>query len=83
MKAKILLTKILMGLMDSILPNIKNSIIGKEYNPKKNKNEIQIDWIRLTSSAIAFIILVLNLLGFIDITEFIKAVIHELGNNIK
>jgi len=82
MKAKILLTKILMGVMDSILPNIKNSIIGKEYNPQKNKNQIQIDWIRLIASAIAFIILVLNLLGLIDITEFIKAVLNELGNNI-
>ena len=71
-----------MGVMDSILPNIKNSIIGKEYNPQKNKNQIQIDWIRLIASAIAFIILVLNLLGLIDITEFIKAVLNELGNNI-
>jgi len=77
------LLRIISGLLDTVLPNVQKSIDNKkEYNPKTNKQDLNIDWIRLISSFIVFILLLLNLIGFIDAKEFIKHVFNELQSNI-
>jgi hypothetical protein len=77
------LLRIISGLLDTVLPNVQKSIDNKkQYNPKTNKQELSIDWIRLISSFIVFILLLLNLIGFIDAKEFVKHVFNELQSNI-
>ena len=77
-----ILNKIVMGFLDTILPNIKNSIKGNEYNPKTNKQDLSIDWVRLISSFIVFILLLLNLMGLIDFKLIFGNVFNELQSNI-
>jgi uncharacterized membrane protein len=81
-KIYLILLKIVSGMLDTVLPNMKNSIKGKEYNPNKNKTEVSIDWVRLISSFIVFILLLLNLIGLIDVKEIFKHVFDELQSNI-
>jgi hypothetical protein len=81
-KIYLFLLRIVSGMLDSVLPNIQKSIKGKEFNPVKNKTDVQIDWVRLISSFIVFILLLLNLIGFIDAKEFIKHVFNELQSNL-
>lgn len=81
-KIYLLLNKVVMGLLDTILPNIKNSIKGNEFNPKTNKQDLSIDWVRLISSFIVFILLLLNLIGFIDLKLIFSNVFNELQGNI-
>lgn len=73
-----LIMRIVSGVIDTITPNIQNSLKDKEFNPKTNKQHTKIDWVRLSSSFIVFILLLLNFLHLIDITEVLKAVTHEL-----
>lgn len=70
------------GLFDTILPNINNSLKDGEFNPVTNKQETKIDWIRLLSSFVVFILLVLNFFGFVDIVTFMKILIHDLSSNL-
>jgi len=81
-KIYLLLMRVVTGMLDSVLPNIQNSIKGKEFNPVKNKTDVKIDWVRLISSFIVFILLLLNLIGFIDAKEIIKHVLNELQSNL-
>ena len=81
-KIYLLLMRVVTGMLDSILPNMQNSIKGKEFNPIKNKTDLKIDWIRLISSFIVFVLLLLNLIGFIDAKEIVKNVLNELQSNL-
>jgi hypothetical protein len=81
-KIYLFLLRIVSGMLDSVLPNVNNSLKGKEFNPVKNKTDLKIDWVRLISSFIVFILLLLNLIGFIDAKEFIKHVLNELQSNL-
>jgi len=73
-----LLMRVVTGMLDTVLPNIKNSVKGMEYNLTTKKYDKDIDWIRLISSFIVFILLLLNLIGLIDIKEVVKHVLNEL-----
>lgn len=84
MKNKIIkiFLRILQGVFDAIAPNVKNSIKGKEFDPHTNKPKVQIDWLRLLSAGIMFILLVLNFFGLIDAKEVIKYIYNELQGYI-
>ena len=72
--------RIISGVMDTITPNLQNSLKDKEFNPKTQQQQTKIDWVRLSSSFIVFVLLLLNFLHLIDITEVIKNVLNELQN---
>jgi hypothetical protein len=79
--AKIIL-KVFKGVFDTVAPNIKPSLDQTEYDVIKNKQKTNVDWVRIISAFITFALLVLNFFGQINITNFIKALIHELSNNV-
>jgi len=79
--AKIIL-KVFKGIFDTVAPNIKPSLDKTEYDVIKNKQKTNVDWVRIISAFITFALLVLNFFGQINITNFIKALIHELSNNV-
>lgn len=74
--------KMIMGFLDAVLPNIKNSISEGGFDPVSNKQETKVDFIRLISSAIVFILLVLNFFGFIDIVTFVRQLIYDLSSSL-
>ena len=83
MKRKLIfkiIIRILSGVMDTITPNVKNSILQGEYNPTTNKQNINVDWVRLLSSFVVFILLVLNFVHLIDLNQVVKSLGHELQN---
>lgn len=84
MKRKIfkIIGKVIKGTLDTTLPNIEKSTKNTEYDPGLNKQVTKVDWVRLISAAITFIILLLNLFGQIDIVNFIKNLIHELSSTL-
>lgn len=84
MKRKIfkLIGKVIKGTIDATLPNIEKSTKNTEFDPVTNKQVTKVDWVRLVSAAITFIILLLNLFGQIDIVNFIKNLINELSNTL-
>jgi hypothetical protein len=71
-KITLLLIRVLSGIADATLPNVKNSIKDITKCPVTKKNEYKLDWIRLITSFITFIILVLNFFGLTDIAEFLR-----------
>lgn len=71
-KLTLLLLRICSGIADATLPNVKNSIKDIGRCPVTKKNEYKMDWIRLITSFITFIILVLNFFGLTDIAEFLR-----------
>jgi len=79
--AKIIL-KVFKGIFDTVAPNIKPSMAEKEFDAVENKTKTKVDWIRIISAFITFALLVLNFFGQINITNFIKALIRELSNNV-
>jgi hypothetical protein len=79
--AKIIL-KVFKGIFDTVAPNIKPSMAEKEFDAVENKTKTKVDWIRIISAFITFVLLVLNFFGQINITNFIKALIRELSNNV-
>jgi hypothetical protein len=79
--AKIIL-KVFKGIFDTVAPNIKPSMAEKEFDSLENKTKTKVDWIRIISAFITFALLVLNFFGQINITNFIKALIRELSNNV-
>ena len=84
MKKKIfkIIGKIIKGTLDTTLPNIEKSTKNTEFDPGLNKQVTKVDWVRLISAAITFIILLLNLFGQIDIVNFIKNLINELSSTL-
>jgi len=77
-KLTIFVMKIIFGVLDTVTPNINNSITGKTYCPIEKKETLTIDWVRLISSFVFFVVLVLNFFGFTDIAQQIKLIIETL-----
>ena len=77
-KLTIFVMKIIFGILDTVTPNINNSITGKTYCPIEKKDKLNIDYVRLISSFIFFVILVLNFFGFTDIAKQIKFIIETI-----
>lgn len=74
--------KVLKGIFDAIAPNIKASLKETEYDPKLGMQKTKVDWVRIISAGVTFILLVLNFFGLVDIVNFIKNLIIELSNNL-
>ena len=71
-KLTLLLMRIASGIADATLPNVKNSVKDISKCPITKKNEYKLDYVRLITAFITFIILVLNFLGYTDIAKFIQ-----------
>jgi len=74
--------KVIKGIGDTFLPNIKASLKETEYDPKLNMQKTKVDWVRLIAASITFILLILNFFGQVDIVNFIKTLVSELSNNL-
>lgn len=61
--------RVLMGVSDAVLPNIKNSIKENYKCPVTKKNEVKIDYARFTATALTFLFLILNFFGLITVEE--------------
>ena len=64
--------KILIGLLDAILPNTKESIQLKESEFIAEKPSYEIDYIRFLSSLIGFLTILMGLFNLIDINYVIQ-----------
>lgn len=64
-------TKIVLGMLDAILPNTKESIVLKESEFIQEKPTYKIDYIRFFSSLVAFITILLGLFNLIDLNKVI------------
>jgi hypothetical protein len=74
--------KVIKGIGDTFLPNIKASLKETEYDPKLNMQKTKVDWVRLIAASITFILLILNFFGQVDIVNFIKTLVSELSSNL-
>ena len=74
--------KVIKGIGDTFLPNIKASLKETEYDPKLNMQKTKVDWVRLIAAGMTFILLILNFFGQVDIVNFIKTLISELSSNL-
>jgi len=70
-KIKDIPTKIILGILDAILPNTKESIVLKESEFIAEKPSYKIDYIRFFSSLVAFITILLGLFNLIDLNKVI------------
>jgi hypothetical protein len=70
--------RVIMGVMDTVLPNVKNSVKDQGLCPVTKKPEIKVDWPRFLAAAITFILLILNFLGLIDL-KTIQEITQTLG----
>ena len=66
-KLTLILMRIASGIADATLPNVKNSVKDINKCPITKKNEYKLDYVRLITAFITFIILILNFLGYTDI----------------
>lgn len=64
-KITLFFSSIILGVCDAIFPNITNSIINVRFCPIKNKNEYEINYLRLLSCFIAFTLLILHFTKFL------------------
>jgi hypothetical protein len=78
-KLTLILLRIGSGFADATLPNIKNSVKNVSTCPITKKNEYKMDWIRLITAFITFVILVLNFLGYTDIAGTIAKIFGIKG----
>ena len=69
------------GILDTILPNLDNSIKIVESKFLSENDKTQVNWFRLFTSLATFIFLVLNLFKIITIDDLIRLI--EAYNNIK
>jgi hypothetical protein len=74
--------KVIKGIGDTFLPNVKASLKETEYDPQLNMQKTKVDWIRLIAASITFILLILNFFGQVDIVNFIKTLVSELSGNL-
>ena len=74
--------KVIKGIGDTFLPNVKASLKETEYDPQLNMQKTKVDWVRLIAASITFILLILNFFGQVDIVNFIKTLISELSSNL-
>ncbi|NBX19360.1 MAG: hypothetical protein EBR08_01350 [Bacteroidia bacterium] len=68
-KITLFLFRVLMGIIDTVMPNVKASIRDNGRCPITKKNEFKIDWTRLISAAITFLFLVLHFFGLISVEQ--------------
>lgn len=71
-KITLFLMRVAMGIADSTLPNVKASVKDVSRCPVTKKNVYKLDYVRLITAFITFIILVLNFFGYTDIAAFIS-----------
>jgi len=71
-KIKNISIKILSGITDALLPNIKESVKLTESQFIEEKPTYQIDYIRLITSLITFGLLIGNFFNWIDLKEIIR-----------
>ena len=74
--------KVIKGIGDTFLPNVKASLKETEYDPQLNMQKTKVDWVRLIAASITFILLILNFFGQVDIVNFIKTLVSELSSNL-
>jgi hypothetical protein len=63
--------KILFGILDGILPNIKESIKLEHSEFIEDKPAYKIDYVRLATSLITFGLILASIFGWIDIKQVI------------
>ena len=68
-KLTLFVLRVLMGVSDTVLPNIQNSIKNAGKCPVTKKNEVKIDWPRFSAAAITFLFLILNFFGLITVEQ--------------
>ena len=69
-------TSLFLGIIDALLPNVKDTIKQKETDFLNDQPKLDIDWTRLTSALVSFTIIILAIFDFItaqDIIEFLTA----------
>lgn len=82
-KITIFLLKVFSGIMDTIAPNINNSIETLPKCPITKKNSFKIDYTRLITSFVVFIILVLNFFGYTDIAKQLKYFFENIAIRLR
>lgn len=68
------------GIIDGLLPNVTNSIKKEQSEFVNEKPKICVDWVRLSTAILAFVGIVLTLLGKIDIKKVYE--ILDLWKNL-
>jgi len=68
------------GIIDGVLPNVSNSIKQQQSQFANEKPKLCVDWVRLTTAIIAFVGIVLTLLGKIDIKKLQQVI--DLWTNL-
>jgi hypothetical protein len=63
---------IVLGFLDALMPNIKESIKEKESEFYKDLPTLDIDWTRLTTALVSFTLIVLAIFDFITAEDIIK-----------
>ena len=61
-----------LGIIDALLPNIKDTIKQKETDFLHDQPKLDIDWTRLTSALVSFTIIILAIFDFIPAEDIIK-----------
>lgn len=69
-KLTLFVIRVLMGVIDAVIPNIQNSIKSNGKCPVTKKNEWKIDYARLGAAALTFLFLVLNFFGLITVEQW-------------
>ena len=72
LKLKIFTSKIIAGLLDALLPNVKESIKLTESQFIKEKPSYKIDYVRLITSLITFAIVVASFFDWIDLAQLLQ-----------
>jgi hypothetical protein len=63
--------KILLGILDGILPNIKESVKLEDSQFIEEKPAYKIDYVRLATSLITFGLILASIFGWIDIDQLL------------
>ncbi len=63
---------IALGILDALLPYIKESIKEKESDFMREAPKLSIDWARLTSALVTFTLLILCIFDFITAKDIFK-----------
>ena len=71
-KLKVFSSKIIAGLLDALLPNVKESIKLTESQFIQEKPSYKIDYVRLITSLITFAIIVASFFDWIDLAQLLE-----------
>jgi len=63
---------LVLGITDSIMPKIENSIEKKESEFKNEPAKIEVNWIRFLATLLTFLFLILNFFKLITIEQIIE-----------